>query len=97
MRLLGQRITRSIAALALIGGFFGAATATLFASTTPTGVAAVTPHASATCSQPGGAFSIGSTVVGIAVTPDDGGYWIVNSAGQVAACGDAVYSANRAR
>ena len=45
MRLLGQRITRSIVALALIGGFVGTATATLFAATTPTGAAAVTPAA----------------------------------------------------
>ena len=30
-----------------------------------------------------------SAVVGIADTRDDGGYWVVNSAGQVAACGDA--------
>jgi len=29
------------------------------------------------------------TVVGIAVTADDGGYWIANNAGLVVACGDA--------
>ena len=29
------------------------------------------------------------TVVGMAVTPDGGGYWIASSTGQVAACGDA--------
>ena len=43
------------------------------------------------CSQPYGRFLYGSTVVGIAVTHDDRGYWIVNNAGQVAACGDAVF------
>jgi hypothetical protein len=53
--------------------------------------AAAIPHASGPCSQPGGDFTDGSAVVGIAVTPDDGGYWIVNNAGQIAACGDAVY------
>jgi hypothetical protein len=58
---------------------------------TPVDAAAATPHAAATCSQPGGAFASGSAVVGIAVTPDDGGYWIVNNAGQIAACGDAPY------
>ena len=49
------------------------------------------PHASGSCSQPGGDFTDNSAVVGMAVTPDDGGYWIVNNAGQIAACGDAVY------
>ena len=57
----------------------------------PTGAATLRPHAASTCSQPGGAFLYGSAVVGIADTPDDGGYWIVNNAGQVAACGDATY------
>ena len=32
-----------------------------------------------------------SKVVGIAATPDDGGYWVVSSGGYVAACGDAPY------
>ena len=53
--------------------------------------ATLRPHAASTCSQPGGAFLYGSAVVGIADTHDDGGYWIVNNAGQVAACGDATY------
>ena len=53
--------------------------------------AAAIPHASGSCSQPGGDFTDGSAVVGTAVTPDDGGYWIVNNAGQISACGDAVY------
>jgi hypothetical protein len=30
------------------------------------------------------------TVVGMAATPDDGGYWIANRAGEVVACGDAL-------
>ena len=46
------------------------------------GAATIKPHAAATCSQPGGLFAYGSQVVGIAVTPDDGGYWIVNNAGK---------------
>jgi hypothetical protein len=29
------------------------------------------------------------TVVGMATTPDDGGYWIANQAGEVVSCGDA--------
>ena len=29
------------------------------------------------------------TVIGVAATSDDAGYWIANSAGQVVACGDA--------
>lgn len=53
--------------------------------------AGAVPHASGSCSQPGGDFTDGSAVVGMAVTPDDGGYWIVNNAGQIAACGDAAY------
>ncbi len=58
----------------------------------PTGASTVRPHAAAaTCSQPPGPFAYGSSVVGIADTPDDGGYWIVNNAGQVAACGNALY------
>ena len=57
----------------------------------PTGAATVRPHAAPTCSQPHGPFAYGSSVVGIADTPDDGGYWIVNNAGQVAACGDASF------
>jgi hypothetical protein len=54
---------------------------------------AVAPSAAAatTCSQPGGQFAYGSAVVGIAATPDDGGYWIVNNVGQIAACGDATW------
>ena len=55
------------------------------------GAATVNPHSTATCSQPGGLFLYGSAVVGIADTADDGGYWIVNDAGQVAACGDAAF------
>ena len=57
----------------------------------PSEAATLRPHAASTCSQPGGAFLYGSAVVGIADTPDDGGYWIVNNAGQVAACGDGTY------
>src|ERR1700683_5826165 len=36
----------------------------------------------------GGTLPAG-TVVGIAATKDDGGYWIANDAGLVVACGDA--------
>ena len=50
------------------------------------------PHASGSCSQPGGDFTDNSAGgLGMAVTPDDGGYWIVNNAGDIVACGDAVY------
>jgi hypothetical protein len=55
------------------------------------GATSVSPYAAATCSQPDGPFAYGSTVVGIADTPDDGGYWIANNAGQIAACGDAAF------
>jgi hypothetical protein len=56
----------------------------------PTGAATVRPHASSICDQLG-AFAYGSSVVGIADRPGHGGYWIVNNAGQVAACGDATF------
>ena len=56
----------------------------------PTGAATVTPHASSICDQLG-AFAYGSSVVGIADRPGHGGYWMVNNAGQVAACGDAAF------
>ena len=63
----------------------------LFAlSVTPSEAATSKPHASATCTQTA-AFPFPSKVVGIAATPDDGGYWIVTSGGYVAACGDAPY------
>src|SRR5580704_8917374 len=48
------------------------------------------PHAVATCTQ-AAAFPYGSAIVGMAATSDDGGYWIVNNEGYVAACGDAAY------
>jgi hypothetical protein len=54
-------------------------------------IAAAVPHVGDSCDEPGGDFTDGSAVVGMAVTPDDGGYWIVNNAGQIAACGDAAY------
>jgi hypothetical protein len=58
----------------------------------PTSVATTKAHAAATatCFQTAG-FPNGSAVVGMAVTPDDGGYWIVANDGYVAACGDAAY------
>ena len=49
-----------------------------------------TPHTVATCIQ-AAKFPYGSSIVGIAATSDDGGYWIVNNEGYVAACGDAPY------
>jgi hypothetical protein len=61
------------------------------AAVTPASAATAKPHAAAaSCSQIA-AFPIGSAVVGMAVTPDDGGYWIVANNGDVAACGDATY------
>ena len=64
----------------------------LIGGTAVTADAAESSHAAAaTCNQPYGPFVYGSQVVGIAATPDDGGYWIVNNAGQVAACGDAAF------
>ena len=73
-----NRTRAGVAALALLltGLFLGGGPAV------SSGAATVQPHASATCSQPGGLFAYGSQVVGIADTPDDGGYWIVNNAGQ---------------
>ena len=57
----------------------------------PAGSATSTPHAAgASCFQTAG-FPSGSAVVGMAVTPDDGGYWVVANDGYVAACGDASY------
>jgi hypothetical protein len=50
----------------------------------------IRPHTGTTCTQTA-AFPFPSKVVGIAATPDDGGYWIVTSGGYVAACGDAPY------
>jgi hypothetical protein len=52
--------------------------------------AALRPHTGTTCAQTA-PFPYPSAVVGIAETPDDGGYWIVTSGGYVAACGDAPY------
>ena len=46
----------------------------------------VTPHAALTTCN--GTFPTG-TVVGLAATSDDGGYWIANNQGLVVACGDA--------
>jgi hypothetical protein len=46
----------------------------------------VTPHAGSTTCD--GTLPTG-TVVGIAATSDDGGYWIANNEGLVVACGDA--------
>ena len=63
----------------------------LFAlSPSPSEAATSVPHTSATCTQ-AAPFPYGSAVVGIAATPDDGGYWIVTNEGYVAACGDAPY------
>jgi hypothetical protein len=52
--------------------------------------APVSPHSGTSCAQTT-PFPFPSKVVGIAATPDDGGYWIVTSGGYVAACGDAPY------
>ncbi len=77
----GKRAKTGMAGLALLlTGIF------LASGPISSEAATVQPHAS-TCSQPGGLFAYGSQVVGIAVTPDDAGYWIVNNAGQIAACG----------
>ena len=65
---------------------------TLCAATgTPAEAATSMPHAAgASCFQTAG-FPNGSAVVGMAATPDDGGYWVVANDGYVAACGDAPY------
>ena len=62
----------------------------LAGAATPSEAASVHPHAGTTCTQ-AAPFPYGSAVVGIAATPDDGGYWIVTNDGYVAACGDAPY------
>ena len=63
----------------------------LAAAVTPAEAATVSSHAAgASCFQ-ATPFPNGSAVVGMAVTPDDGGYWIVTNDGYVAACGDASY------
>ena len=55
-------------------------------SASPAPGARAVPHADpATCN---GTLAAG-TVVGIAATSDDGGYWIANNQGSVVACGDA--------
>ena len=56
----------------------------------PAEAGTVRPHAGTTCSQTT-PYPYPSKVVGIAATPDDGGYWVVSSGGYVAACGDAPY------
>ena len=61
------------------------------AAVTPAESATSEPHAAgASCFQTAG-FPNGSAVVGMAVTPDDGGYWVADNDGYVAACGDAAY------
>src|ERR1700733_8877248 len=67
-----------------------AAASLLALSATPGEAATAKPHASATCYQTA-PFPFPSAVVGMAATPDDGGYWLVTSGGYVAACGDATY------
>jgi hypothetical protein len=62
----------------------------VFAVSPTPGGAASNPHVSATCTQTA-PFPYGSSVVGIAATSDDGGYWIATNGGYVAACGDAPY------
>lgn len=59
----------------------------------PANTAAATtsiPRTVATCAQAAD-FPYGSSVVGIAATHDDAGYWIADNEGYVAACGDAHY------
>ena len=74
LRAVGNAARTGIAAAALL------VTGLLLAGgpVTSSGAATVKSHASATCSDSDGPFAYGSAVVGIAVTPDDGGYWIVN-------------------
>ena len=55
------------------------------------GAAPVSPKVAPTCDQPSGPFQFSSSVVGIAGSHDDGGYWVADANGQVAACGDAPY------
>jgi hypothetical protein len=59
-------------------------------SNAPPPPGAPAPAASPSCAQVG-PFPRGSAVVGIAATPDLGGYWLVTNSGHVAACGDAPY------
>jgi hypothetical protein len=62
-----------------------AITASSPTSASPAPEARAIAHDSATCN---GTLAAG-TVVGIAATSDDGGYWIANNQGLVVACGDA--------
>ncbi|HEX4434685.1 MAG TPA: hypothetical protein VH012_07640 [Acidimicrobiales bacterium] len=64
------------------------AAAALSISNAPAQAATLTSHAGTSCAQ-ATPFPYGSAVVGMAATPDDGGYWIVTNDGYVAACGDA--------
>ena len=58
-------------------------------STNPAGATTAKPHASNSSCAQNGDFPYASSVVGIAATHDDGGYWIADNTGAVAACGDA--------
>ena len=61
------------------------------AAVTPAESATSKPHAAGTSCFQTAMFPNGSAVVGLAATPDDGGYWVVTNDGYVAACGDAAY------
>lgn len=79
----GRRMVLSVAVLTVLYLFAAAMTPAKSATSKP-------QAAGASCFQTAGLPS-GSAVVGIAVTPDDGGYWVVANDGYVAACGDASY------
>ena len=64
--------------------------ASLTVALAPGKATGVRSHTGPTCSQ-AALFPYGSSVVGIAATPDDAGYWAVTNDGYVAACGDATY------
>ena len=74
-------------ALALTAGLLGTAGATAdsAAATASRSGAVVAPLQSGSCS---GNLPLG-TVVGMAATSDDGGYWIADASGDVVSCGDA--------
>ena len=84
LRTISGRVGLVLAALLAASLFF------LVGSVSTAEPAALSPHTGATCSQTA-PFPFPSKVVGVAATPDDGGYWIVTSGGYVAACGDAPY------
>jgi hypothetical protein len=78
---------KGLSAIALVGATF---VAVLLVASPPLAGGAIrslreVPHVTTSCN---GTLPTG-TVVGLAATGDDGGYWIANNLGSVVACGDA--------